>query len=274
MRYFEQLGMSKDPFGPVNDTSFFYPTRGQVGAIKRLELTLRMNGGLNLILGERGTGKTMLSEVIAEQVDAWGKYFLCKLFSKSQFRTDYRLFRELAGHLDISTPCRSTGEYKNAIQDYLFRHLVEEEKTVVIVIDDGHSLGVSGLRDLAWLLGNGLAGSRLVHLVVLGELKLLESVNKIENIGDYLNLVYTLNPLDPEEMKEVILHRLNVAGNMKSRELFDDLALNEIWRLSKGNLMKANLMCLHSLTSMTIRQGRIVCSDTVRSVARDWGVGR
>lgn len=272
LKYFEKLGMDRDPFGTSADPRFFYPTPEHMGCIHRLEVSFRKTGGVTIILGDPGAGKTMLMKVIYRQLGARKGDFITGAFSRPDFSSEYQFLGMLSKTFEIETCCGSTVEYRNALHDFLFRKTIEEGKRVVLMIDKGQDLTRSGLKVLKGLLGYQFDGIRLFHLVIFSRMELVEQIRRLEGFDELVSLSYTINPLDPDEMKEVILHRLQVAGYGNSRELFDDLALHEIWQFSRGNPLKANVMCNNSLVSMTIREARIVGPETVRSVARNWRI--
>jgi type II secretory pathway predicted ATPase ExeA len=270
IKYFEKLGMQKEPFATDADQGFFYPIPEQMGCIRRLQTSLRMNGGLNLILGEPGVGKTMLAKITGEHFAAREESFVFRSIPELHIRSEYQFLKMLWDTFEIETPCRSTIEYRNAIDDFLFRQMIEEGKRIVLIVDEGHELKRPGIKVLMDLLDYRFDRSRLFHLVIFGRIELLERIRKWRRFEELINLVYTINPLDLDEMKEVIHHRLKVAGCRNSNELFDDLALHEVWRFSGGNPLKAIVMCYHSLMSMTMRDNSIVGPETVISVARNW----
>ncbi len=264
--------MEREPFAADADTGFFYPTPEHMGCLRRLQTSLRMNGGVNLILGEPGAGKTMVAKIAGDHVASREDNFVFRTIPSLDIRSEYQHLKILWDTFEIETPCRSTVEYRNAIGDFLFRQMIEEGKRIVLIVDEGHELKRPGIKVLMELLDYRLDRSRLFHLVIFSRIELLERVRKWRGFEELINLVYTINPLELDEMKEVIHHRLKVAGCRNSNELFDDLALHEVWRFSGGNPLKAIVMCYRSLISMTMRDNGIVGPETVISVARNWRV--
>ena len=64
MSYFNQLGLQKEPFSSSPDPDFFYPSLEYKECMQRLELSIRLKRGLNLILGDVGLGKTSFSRFL------------------------------------------------------------------------------------------------------------------------------------------------------------------------------------------------------------------
>ncbi len=272
VKYYESLGMTRDPFSTEADPEFFYPTREHTECILRIERAICSGGGMNLILGDPGMGKTMLRSVMQRQFQTRMDDFIVKEILEPGFPSEYVFLQELFGVFGVDAQYRSTVEYRNAIDDCLFRKVVEDGKEVVLIIDEGQDLKPFNLGVLQRLLRYQLDGFPLIHLVIFGRMTILESVRKCGGLNDSVNLKYTINPLDPEELNDVILYRLKVAGYADPQPLFDDQALHEIWSLSRGNPLKASVVCRDSLISMSLRNNRIVDAGTVRSVLNDWEI--
>jgi general secretion pathway protein A len=270
VKYYESLGMTKDPFSTATDPEFFYPTREHAECILRIERSICSGGGINLILGDPGIGKTMLKRVMQRQFHTRMDDFMVKEIMKPDFPSEYIFLQELFELFEVDARYRSTVEYRNAIDDCLFRKVVEDGKEVVLMIDEGQKLNSFNLNVLQKLLKYQLDGFPLIHLVIFGRMTFLENVWKCADFDDSIDLKYTINPLDPEELKDVIEYRLKIAGYTGTHPLFDDPALHEIWSLGRGNPLKASIVCRDSLISMSMRDSNMVDTGIVRSVLNDW----
>ena len=60
MDYFSILNLKKEPFSNSPDPKFFFQSRQHLDCLQKLELALRLHRGLNVIIGDVGTGKTTL----------------------------------------------------------------------------------------------------------------------------------------------------------------------------------------------------------------------
>ena len=270
VKIFESLGIAGNPFSEEAEIAYFFPTREHTECIQRIEMALQMNSGLSLILGEVGVGKTMMTKVVEHHFGKRKGSVTIRTIPRPSHTTEYRLLQALWKTFDIAVPCSTVHEYRDAIHDFLFRRVVEEGKNILLVVDDGEELQPAGLKVLRGILEYQFHGARFLHIVVFSRMELMERIRRAGSFDEFIVLKYTINPLSPDELKEVIFHRLKVAGNKDSRKLFDDPALFEIWRLSKGNLSTAGTLCSRSLLSMAMRNSEIVGVETVRSVARNW----
>ena len=60
MDYFSILNLKQEPFSNSPDPDFFFHSREHLECLQRLELSLLLRRGLNVIIGDVGTGKTTL----------------------------------------------------------------------------------------------------------------------------------------------------------------------------------------------------------------------
>ncbi|MGD8975640.1 MAG: hypothetical protein PVJ56_20240, partial [Desulfobacterales bacterium] len=64
MEYFSILNLKKEPFSNSPDPDFFFHSRQHLDCLQKLELSLRLRRGLNVIIGDVGTGKTTMCRQI------------------------------------------------------------------------------------------------------------------------------------------------------------------------------------------------------------------
>jgi len=60
MDYFRIIHLIKEPFSNSPDPEYFFQSRQHVDCLQKLELALRLRRGLNVVVGDVGTGKTTL----------------------------------------------------------------------------------------------------------------------------------------------------------------------------------------------------------------------
>jgi len=152
MSYYEVLGLKGEPFSTSPDPAFFYLAREHRAALRRLQITIALKRGLSVILGDVGTGKTTLSRKLAQTLkDAEDVLFF--LILNPYFRTEKQFLSRLAGLLHIDMPRRATAlDHIEAVEKYLFQMGVEEERTVVLLIDEAQILPDFVLETLRILL--------------------------------------------------------------------------------------------------------------------------
>ncbi len=64
MDYLKIVHLNKEPFSNSPDPEFFFQSSQHVACLQQLELSLRLRRGLNVVIGDIGTGKTTLCRQI------------------------------------------------------------------------------------------------------------------------------------------------------------------------------------------------------------------
>ncbi len=268
MSYFSALGLIKEPFSNSPDPEFFFESNEHKAALIRLLVEIRLRRGLNVILGDVGVGKTTLSrklfQMLKERPDILFYMILDptaqseELFLESLVRT-FNLQDQIAG-----TP--SILDYKEVIKKHLYQKGVEENKTVVLVVDEAQKLNAESLEVLRVLLNYETNDYKLLQLVLFSQMELLPKIKEIKNFFDRIVLKYVINPLDEPETKELINFRMHQSGFNSELKLFTDEAVSEIQRYSQGYPRRINLICHNALRNLVTSNKTVVDGGLIRDL--------
>ena len=275
MSYYKILGLDKEPFSTSPDPAFFYESREHHAALMRLMIEIRLKRGLSVILGDVGTGKTTLSRklfhMLKEREDIIFHMILDPGYDSEELFLDsvMRTFK-----IELSTNYPSILDRKEAIKQYLFQKGVEENKTVVLLIDEAQKLNTLSLEVLRVLLNYETNEYKLLQLVLLGQLELMTQLRQMKNLCDRISLKYVINPLDESEVRELINFRLRAAGYGSNVPFFTKDAINEVYRHTQGYPRRIAMICHNALKALVMENKTVIDGPLVRDlVARDLKVG-
>jgi general secretion pathway protein A len=269
MSYFNYLGLEKEPFSTSPDPAFFYHSVAHTTALKRLEISIRLRRGLSLILGDVGTGKTTLCRTLLQSFNSEDDNFIFHMILDPNYKTEYQFLTSLTKMFGVSPFFRSTIDHQEAIEKYLFSKGVDENKTIVLLIDEGQKLTQPFLEILRTLLNYETNEYKLLQLVILGQMELLPRIKKIRNFIDRVSLKYIINPLDAKETEEMINFRLRQAGFKSERPLFSPEAIRNIYEFSKGYPRKISLICHNALERLVMDNKQIVDEGIVDMLLKE-----
>jgi general secretion pathway protein A len=266
MSYYKVLGLETEPFSTSPDPNFFYLSQSHNTALKRLEINLRLRRGLSLILGDIGTGKTTLSRTLLQTFQNEDD-FIFHIILDPGFESPCEFLLNLAKIFDLPSQFKTVSEFKGALKKYLFQTGVEENKTVVLIIDEGQKISGENLEVLRTLLNYETNEYKLIQLVIMAQIEFIPIVTKIRNFMDRVALKYTINPLDEDEIKEMVEFRLKQAGyNKHPFKLFTDGALKLIYEQTQGYPRRIAMLCHEALKAIVMKDKAMVDEEIIRGL--------
>jgi general secretion pathway protein A len=265
MSYYELLNLKKEPFSTSPDPEFFYRSSAHNTALQRLEIAIRLRRGLSVILGDVGTGKTTLSRILIQLFGQDDNYVFHMMLDPS-YKSEFQFLYSLTKMFNVIPTFRSTLDYKEAIEKYLFQKGVDEHKTIVLIIDEGQKLTPTFLEILRTLLNYETNEYKLLQLVILAQMEILPKIKRIKNFYDRVVLKYIINPLDENETREMIDYRLRQAGMDTSASLFTEGAVKALYNKSLGYPRKISILCHNALESLVMYDKRVVDEELINKV--------
>lgn len=271
MEYFSLLHLTREPFSNSPDPEFFFDSRQHTACLQSLELAIRLRQGLNVVLGEVGTGKTTLCRQLIRRLDDGGQRLALFLILDPDFHTPREFLTHLAALFALPEPAAtcSEREIKEALKEYLFSQGVGEEKIIVLIIDEGQKLPGFCLETLRELLNFETNTHKLLQTVIFAQQELREELRQRPNFTDRISNLLTLTPFGFADTRRMILHRLRHAGATDGQDtgLFSLPALWIIHRLSGGYPRKIVQLCSKTVIALIIQNKTRVGVGLVRASA-------
>jgi len=270
MDYFSILNLNKEPFSNSPDPEFFFHSRQHLDCLQKLELSLLLRRGLNVVIGDVGTGKTTLCRQLIRrfaQKKEIETYLILDphfLYASEFLVTVAKL---LTGkQLPVGSHDRQIKEY---IKQYLFRKGVDQGRTIVLIIDEGQKIPAFCLEILREFLNYETNEYKLLQIVIFAQSEFEKTVRKYPNFADRISLYHLLKPLSFLDTRRMIKFRLEKSSNSRKKlNFFTCPALWAIFRITGGYPRRIINLCHQSMLSMII-QNRSRCNYfLVRMCAR------
>ncbi len=267
MSYYENLQLKKEPFSTSPDPEFLYRSSEHNAALKRLEIAIRLKRGLSIILGDVGTGKTTLSRALLQEFSQ-DHDFIFHMILDPTYNSEFQFLETLVNTFQITPNARTTHDYKEEIEKYLFKKGVDENKTIVLLIDEGQKLASNFLEELRTLLNYETNEYKLLQLIIMSQMELLPKIKRIKNFYDRIALKYIINPLDAKETGEMITFRLRQAGLDVDRTLFTPESVRLIYEASQGYPRRISVLCHNALEELIIQDKSVVDINIITQVIK------
>lgn len=269
MDYFQILDLDREPFSNSPDPDFFYRSVGHARCLQQLELAIRLRRGLNVVAGEVGTGKTTLCRELLRRFAAEEEMVTC-LVLDPQAATPLAFQQMLLGALGAGYPPElEERAAQERLKTVIHRIAVDENRTLVLIIDEGQKLPAFGLEILRELLNYETNTHKLLQIVIFAQREFTTQVAGHPNFADRINLFLLLGPLGFADTRALVDFRLQQAGlRAGRRSLFSLPALVAVHRATGGYPRRIIHLCHRSLLTTIIQDRPRAGWRQVRACAR------
>ena len=258
--YEEYWQLATKPFEPTSAAPFRYESADQQAALHKLRYAVESRRGAALLAGPSGVGKTLLTNILSEQLGASVGKFVRVVFPLMSSR-DFLVYLSEQFGAPPADPPQYTVEESLRRLEFAFQENNRRGQHAVIVVDEAHLLEDSGLLEtLRLLLNLQTDGQAAFTLLLLGQVSLLSAMQRSATLDERLDMKMLLQPLSAEETAAYIQHRLQAAG--ATREIFAPEALQTAHQLSGGIPRQLNRLCdLALVVGFAARQHTIDASQ-------------
>ena len=238
--YQKHWNLKKLPFENTPDTEFFFESEKHEEAFSRLAYVMDEKKACAVITGAYGTGKTLILKALEREFKKKGYVFS----SVQNPRLD------------------DLGLLKIILHNFTGYNVPKAKEDVlmgVIAIDEAQLINDESVFEELRLLLNFQTETRfLLTLLLSGQPELKEKLDSNKQFSQRITLSYHLKPLDLEETKKYVLHRLEVAG--LTENIFEKRALELLFERSGGiprwinNIANMSMLAAYAKGARTITE--------------------
>lgn len=261
--YCKHFELRRQPFKITPDTSLFY-TGGQRGAaLEALVYSVQRGEGITKVVGEVGSGKTMLCRMLA-----------LKLPHKVEFvyLNNPRISAQLLPHvvaMELNLPVTNSQSRVEVIQR-LQHYLITQHKAgrqVVILAEEAQSMPLDTLEEIRLLTNLETDQNKLIQIVLFGQPELddLLERSEIRQLKDRITFNLYLRSFNVQDIQHYLNFRMTLAG-YRGKNIFNRSSAKLIHRYSNGLLRRINVIADKTLLSSFSRgEFRIAHKDIVNA---------
>jgi type II secretory pathway predicted ATPase ExeA len=260
----EYWKLERRPFANTPDPAFVYRSPSFAEGFARLLYDATdLRGGLSLITGEIGCGKTMLAGALAEQLAGSPCDVVTLPYPKV---TPTQLLGTLAQGLGVERLPRGKLVAIEAVREQLGA-LHRNGRRPVLVVDEAQLAGPMLLEEIRLLTNYEDRQDKHLHVVLLGQPELRERVRLRPQIDQRVSLRFHVEPMEGDDVRGYVEHRLGVAG--ATRSIFADDAWASLAERSRGVPRRINTLATQALFVGAMRKLERIDGELVGDVADD-----
>ncbi|MDD2966790.1 MAG: AAA family ATPase [Desulfovibrionaceae bacterium] len=273
MNYLELLHLQREPFSNSPDPDAYYGAPLHALYLSRLEIAVHLKRGVNIVLGRVGTGKSTLCRCLLRNLATRPEietFLLLDAGNANSLTFIAQLYELLSGQPAPDDMTERTG--MGLLQTVIYAKALQEEHTLVLLIDEGQKLSAEALEVLRELLNFETNTEKLLQIIIFGQPELEERIAALPNFKDRINEYLHLMPLPEKESIALVRHRLHLAGGQQAERLFSKGALAALHKASKGHPRQLMRLGHQMLLSLIMGNKTQVTAAMVQAqVARDAG---
>lgn len=267
--YLQHFGLRELPFSLTPNTHFFLNMASYHKAYNMLMVSLANAEGFIKIVGEVGTGKTMLCRKVLNTLEEDKDNYITA-YIPNPVLSPKGLFLAFAEELNIEID-QDVGHHRllKAITERLVEHSANN-KQVVLFIDEAHAMPEQTLEALRLLTNIETEQVKLFQVVLFAqpELDFLLSQPSLRQLRQRITFSFEIEALDRDGVERYVVHRLATAG-YNGPFLFSKRALDLLYRTSSGIPRIVNILCHKSLMVAFGKGERTVQVENIRDAAAD-----
>lgn len=265
--YQDFFGFSEKPFDLTPDPKYLYLSPKHKEVLAHLVYGLQENNGFLKIVGEVGTGKTMICRSFLRELRA--DFNIAYIFNPCI--SELELLQTINTELGIPGKSKSRKKLVDILNGFLLEERAKGHR-VVVIIDEAQDLQPNVLEQLRLLSNLETDTEKLIQIVLIGQPELDKVLAKegLRQLRQRITIKWELLPLNLEETRGYIQHRLNIALG-KGKVRFSRQAAETVFRYSRGIPRMINVVADRTLLIAFTQSTKKITPKIVKLAVSDIG---
>jgi len=207
MPYLAHFGLKEHPFTLTPNTNQYYPTEKHTEIIQSILFGIARNTGILKVVGDVGTGKTMLCRLLLRKLV--GSNDAVAYLNAPQVDPE-SIVTLVCSEFGIETGSRS--QMLQGLNTFLLeQHALG--RNAVLIVDEAQALGSSGLEAVRLLSNLETERNKLLQIVLFGQSELDELLEQpnLRQVIQRIGFSFNTGPLSMAEALHYIGHRVRTS---------------------------------------------------------------
>ncbi|WP_282604517.1 XrtA/PEP-CTERM system-associated ATPase [Pelagibius sp. Alg239-R121] len=254
------------PFQLTPDYRFFYTSQPHKKAVAYVTYGLSKGEGFIVITGEVGAGKTTLMDYFLSSLQ--GQRLITARVVTTQIEAD-SLLRLVAASFGLSQEGADKATILKRIEAFLLE-CHRDGSRPLLIIDEVQSLKHSSLEELRMLSNFQSEHKSLLQIYLVGQPEFRRTLASasLEQLRQRVIATYHLQPLDADEVRSYVEHRLKLVGWQEDPRI-NEAAYPIIYSETAGVPRRINLLCDRLLLASYLEDRHEIEAEDVEDVVLD-----
>ena len=236
--YYAHFGLTRPPFRITPDTTLFFSGADRGSVLEALHYVVMTGEGITKVIGEVGSGKTMLCRMLEEKLPQDVE----TVYIGNPNIDAENILNVIAFEAGLTSKPANKLELMQWLQDWLLKCHVKGRR-VVVLIEEAQGMPLETLEEIRLLSNLETGEDKLLQIVLFGQPELDEKLGKAEirQLQDRIAHNFYLSPLTRQQIREYANFRMRQAG-YHGPDLFDDKVCKVLAKHSKGLIRRVNIL--------------------------------
>lgn len=264
--YHEYFGLNQAPFKITPDTRLFFTGGSRGDVLHALVYAIMTGEGIVKVVGEVGSGKTMLCRMLAVKLPASVEI----IFIANPSLSPDDILHAIA--LEMKLPIKADAKRLEVV-DALQRRLLEkheQNRRVVVFVEEAQSMSIATLEEIRLLSNLETEHDKLLQMTLFGQPELNRNLNSpnIRQLKERITHSFYLSPFDRDDVTNYIDFRLRATG-YRGPDIFSKAACRRLWSASAGLVRRVNILADKSMLAAYAGNTHRVTRHHVATAIRD-----
>ena len=236
--YYAHFGLVRPPFRITPDPALFFSGADRGAVLEALAYVVLSGEGITKVVGEVGSGKTMLCRMLEEKLPDNVE----TIYIANPNISPENILNAIAFEAGLNAQSDNKMELMQQFQSWLVQ-CHANNKRVVVLIEEAQGMPVATLEELRLLSNLETDESKLMQIVLFGQPELDETLGRpeIRQLQDRIAHNFYLSPLTARQTQDYLNFRVRQAG-YHGPDLFDQIVSRVMLRASKGLIRRINIL--------------------------------
>jgi MSHA biogenesis protein MshM len=261
--YLEHFKFKEMPFGLTPNVVLFCALKGHEEALNVLLFSLHSGEGFIKIIGEVGSGKTLLCRKL---LDSLGDEFVTAYIPNPDL-CPLELRRAFARELGIVLDHLQDQHELLILINHKLMELYRDNKRVVLILDEAQAISLESLEAIRLLTNLETETTKLLQVVLFGQPELDEHLEnkQLRQLKQRITFSYYLPLMTRDDLETYLFHRLAMVGHTAG-SIFSKQSKRLLYKASKGVPRIVNILC-HKALLVAYGQGELKITPRIMQSA-------